>query len=888
MRVTNDIKLYDDVNADPNYQYLNVSLNLEEKFEQSSRFEMKNASMVYIGKPIKFHGGTSYDDIMNCNYLIIKRQNYYYGCFIDDVKYLNDGVVEILYTLDVWNTYKNRLNIINNPIVERKSIQGNPNYGYPTNGLTDPLMINNPASALIDTYTPGNYNYDPDNYNYDGGLYYLVYASYHPTTSDVNDINVELTKYSIVQSGPTGGNSFNDYRGSEINSKISDNESSKKVTDYEIKYYTSLSDIILDDTLWTANGSRILSIEVRPGTLKRNNGDTIYGKISSDKSITTLNKEGFINIGNVSYGYPYSNLKIHTGDNKIEINPYSSVNDHGQLGYKVIDSVFPRTNPVFIIEGANDSKASSPYSSYTLTNTNSRSIDAFSDGSTAFYFSNRNRIKAKVDNLIIDLLGTIKKHYTSFLPDVTKYNYNNNVSKKILDLNNTNKLNNLVTTNKANKDNFITNLAKQKEAFLNKLNAGVDNLKLEQTLDNIVLNASMDLKTELNTINNNYETSLAENTYNNNSSNLSSNQAKQKDAFNSSQKAVVDNLENSVKNGALKNNDTSKELKDAIVEIRMISDLGNIINGGLSEAVENLAKYFLNAMINGVIDKTVALVINQKQHDYAETIINNNLAVNKDNLSRTQKASLLGFDTGQEIATNSLNNSYANQKLSIKNSYDKSTDTIKAEKTNNSDVLDSKHSTQFSVLTTNNAVSENSYAVDQQVSINNLNNSISNSERNTKNDITTSESVFNASQDIIINNIFYSLQASSEAMMIDIENTITKFNNSINGELRDYQYSTTQISSGDGLQNILTHKLNLYFDYYEQQDFEKTQNSNISETYGSYVYKHPDSSKLIDLCTDGGYCKTINLKLGTSVPLQALTKIENAFNNGVWFIKKDA
>lgn len=888
MRVTNDIKLYDDVNADPNYQYLNVSLNLEEKFEQSSRFEMKNASMVYIGKPIKFHGGTSYDDIMNCNYLIIKRQNYYYGCFIDDVKYLNDGVVEILYTLDVWNTYKNRLNIINNPIVERKSIQGNPNYGYPTNGLTDPLMINNPASALIDTYTPGNYNYDPDNYNYDGGLYYLVYASYHPTTSDVNDINVELTKYSIVQSGPTGGNSFNDYRGSEINSKISDNESSKKVTDYEIKYYTSLSDIILDDTLWTANGSRILSIEVRPGTLKRNNGDTIYGKISSDKSITTLNKEGFINIGNVGYGYPYSNLKIHTGDNKIEINPYSSVNDHGQLGYKVIDSVFPRTNPVFIIEGANDSKASSPYSSYTLTNTNSRSIDAFSDGSTAFYFSNRNRIKAKVDNLIIDLLGTIKKHYTSFLPDVTKYNYNNNVSKKILDLNNTNKLNNLVTTNKANKDNFITNLAKQKEAFLNKLNAGVDNLKLEQTLDNIVLNASMDLKTELNTINNNYETSLAENTYNNNSSNLSSNQAKQKDAFNSSQKAVVDNLENSVKNGALKNNDTSKELKDAIVEIRMISDLGNIINGGLSEAVENLAKYFLNAMINGVIDKTVALVINQKQHDYAETIINNNLAVNKDNLSRTQKASLLGFDTGQEIATNSLNNSYANQKLSIKNSYDKSTDTIKAEKTNNSDVLDSKHSTQFSVLTTNNAVSENSYAVDQQVSINNLNNSISNSERNTKNDITTSESVFNASQDIIINNIFYSLQASSEAMMIDIENTITKFNNSINGELRDYQYSTTQISSGDGLQNILTHKLNLYFDYYEQQDFEKTQNSNISETYGSYVYKHPDSSKLIDLCTDGGYCKTINLKLGTSVPLQALTKIENAFNNGVWFIKKDA
>lgn len=888
MRVTNDIKLYDDVNADPNYQYLNVSLNLEEKFEQSSRFEMKNASMVYIGKPIKFHGGTSYDDIMNCNYLIIKRQDYYYGCFIDDVAYLNDGVVEINYTLDVWNTYKNRLNIINNPIVERKSIQGNPNYGYPTNGLTDPLMINNPASALIDTYTPGNYNYDPDNYNYDGGLYYLVYASDHPTTSDVNDINVELTKYSIVQSGPTGGNSFNDYRGSEINSKISDNESSKKVTDYEIKYYTSLSDIILDDTLWTANGSRILSIEVRPGTLKRNNGDTIYGKISPDKSITTLNKEGFINIGNVAYGYPYSNLKIHTGDNKIEINPYSSVNDHGQLGYKVIDSVFPRTNPVFIIEGANDSKASSPYSSYTLTNTNSRSIDAFSDGSTAFYFSNRNRIKAKVDNLIIDLLGTIKKHYLPFLPDVTKYNYNNNVSKKILDLNNTNKLNNLVTTNKANKDNFITNLAKQKEAFINKLNAGVDNLKLEQALDNIVLNASMDLKTELNTINNNYETSLAESTYNNNSSNLSSNQAKQKDAFNSSQKAVVDNLENSVKNGALKNNDTSKELKDAIVEIRMITDLGNIINGGLSEAVENLAKYFLNAMINGVIDKTVALVINQKQHDYAETIINNNLAVNKDNLSRTQKASLLGFDTGQEIATNSLNNSYANQKLSIKNSYDKSTDTIKAEKTNNSDVLDSRHNTQTTILDINNAVSETNYNVGQQVSINNLNNSISNSERNTKNDITTSESVFNLSQGINSNNIFYSLQASSEAMMIDIENTIIKFNNSINGELRDYQYSTTQISSGDGLQNILTHKLNLYFDYYEQQDFEKTQNSNISETYGSYVYKHPDSSKLIDLCTDGGYCKTINLKLGTSVPLQALTKIENAFNNGVWFIKKDA
>lgn len=883
MRVTNDIKLYDDVNADPNYQYLNVSLNLEEKFEQSSRFEMKNASMVYIGKPIKFHGGTSYDEIMNCNYLIIKRQNYYYGCFIDDVKYLNDGVVEINYTLDVWNTYKNRLEIINNPIVERKSIQGNPNHGYPTNGLTDPLMINNPASALKKTFTA---------YNYDEDTCYLVYASEHHTTSYVNGVNVELTKNSIAQSGPEGGNSFNDYRRSEINSKFIDNGSSKKVTDYEIKYYSSLSDIVLDDTLWTANGTRILSIEVRPGLLKRGNktsGETLYSKEVPYESIVTIGDNGSINIcdSGVDYGYPYSNLKIHTGDNKIEINPYSSLNDEGQLSYEVIDSVFPRTNPVVIIEGANDSKASSPYSSYTLTNTNSRSIDAFSDGSTAFYFSNRNRIKAKVDNLIIDLLGTIKKHYTPFLPDVNRYNYNNNVNKKILDLNNTNKLNNLVTTNKANKDNLTTNLAKQEEAFINKISAGVDNLELEQKLDNIVLNASMDLKTELNTINNNYETSLAENTYNNNSSNLSSNQAKQKDAFNSSQKAVVDNLENSVKNGALKNNDTSKELKDAIVEIRMISDLGNIISGGLSEAVENLAKYFLNAMISGVIDKTVALVINQKQHDYAETIINNNLAVNKDNLSRTQKASLLGFDTGQEIATNSLNNSYANQKLSIKNSYDKSTDIIKAEKTNNSDVLDSRHQTQTTILHINNAVSETSYDIDQQVSINNLNNSISNSERNTKNDIATSESVFNASQGIISNNIFYSLQSSSEAMMIDIENTITKFNNTINGELRDYQYSTTQISSGDGLQNIATHKLNLYFDYYEQQYFEKSQNAHISETYGSYVYKHPDSSKLIDLCT-GGYCKTINLKLGTSVPLQALTKIESAFNSGVWFIKKDA
>ena len=883
MRVTNDIKLYDDVNADPNYQYLNVSLDLKEKFEQSSRFEMKNASMVYIGKPIKFHGGTSYDEIMNCNYLIIKRQDYYYGCFIDDVTYLNDGVVEINYTLDVWNTYKNRLEIINNPIVERKSIQGNPNHGYPHNGLTDPLMINNPASALKKTFTA---------YNYDEDVCYLVCVSEHPTTPYVNDVNVELNKYSIVQSGPKGGNSFNDYRGSEINSKFSDNGSSKKVADYEIKYYTSLSDIVLDDTLWTANGTRILSIEVRPGLLKRNNwtsGETLYSKKVPYESIVTLGANGSINISDsgVNYGYPYSNLKIHTGDNKIEINPYSSVNDYGQLSYEVIDSVFPRTNPVFVIEGANNSKANSPYSSYTLTNTNSRSIDAFSDGSTSFYFSNRNRIKAKVNNLIIDLLGTIKKHYTSFLPDTTKYNYNQNVNKNILDLNNTNKLNNLVATNKANKDNLITNLAKQKDAFIKKIGAGADNLELQQKLDNIVLNASMDLKTKLNDINNNYETSLAKNTYDNNSSNLSSNQAKQKDAFNSSQKATVDNLVNSAENGALKNNDTSKELKDAIVEIRMISDLGNIISGGLSEAVENLAKYFLNAMINGVIDKTVALVINQKQHDYAETIIKNNLAVNKDNLSRTQKASLLEFDTGQTVARNNFNNSYANQQLSIKNSYDKATDNISAEKANQSDVLDRKHSTQSSILHINNAVSENSYAVDQQVSINNLNNSISNSERNTKNDITTSESVFNASQDIISNNIFYSLQSSSEAMMIDIENTITKFNNTINGELRDYQYSTTQISSGDGLQNIATHKLNLYFDYYEQQDFEKTQNSNISETYGSYVYKHPDSSKLIDLCT-GGYCKTINLKLGTSVPLQALTKIESAFNSGVWFIKKDA
>lgn len=180
-----------------------------------------------------------YSDCLKCNYLAFQNPNYsnkWFYAFIDNVKYINDSVVRITFTIDVWATFYDDLTFndcfvirehTNDDTIGANTQPENVELGeYITMDVTDFNELNPYGYMILFTKEDSSGNKAPNSTNYGGiwmpgGAYYTksqkvfdnIIASYQDGRSDyiylvytvpdvfVDKANMRDTKY-VGQSMP--------------------------------------------------------------------------------------------------------------------------------------------------------------------------------------------------------------------------------------------------------------------------------------------------------------------------------------------------------------------------------------------------------------------------------------------------------------------------------------------------------------------------------------------------------------------------------------------------------------------------------------------------------------------------------------------------------------
>lgn len=115
-RKFSNIKLYKAQSLDNTYKRVidwQTGRDLDNWLDKHPHVEMNNSAYQNISKTIRWDSKIlSFNELQNYNYLRIENHDEFtdsvmcYYAFVTDYLYVNDGVTQISFSLDVWNTYK--------------------------------------------------------------------------------------------------------------------------------------------------------------------------------------------------------------------------------------------------------------------------------------------------------------------------------------------------------------------------------------------------------------------------------------------------------------------------------------------------------------------------------------------------------------------------------------------------------------------------------------------------------------------------------------------------------------------------------------------------------------------------------------------------------------
>lgn len=115
-RKFSNIKLYKAQSLDNTYKHVidwQTGRDLDNWLDTHPHVEMANSAYQNISKTIRWDSKIlSFNELQNYNYLRIENHDEFsdsvmtYYAFVTDYLYVNDGVTQISFSLDVWNTYK--------------------------------------------------------------------------------------------------------------------------------------------------------------------------------------------------------------------------------------------------------------------------------------------------------------------------------------------------------------------------------------------------------------------------------------------------------------------------------------------------------------------------------------------------------------------------------------------------------------------------------------------------------------------------------------------------------------------------------------------------------------------------------------------------------------
>ena len=207
MRETWTIKLYKGVEADPTYKYLPRYIHRDGEIipaEGSTLVaakplcQTKYNSKVIPDRKLRIsyddNSSINFEDLYNANYVTAKIDsdtvNFCYGGFVNNVTYMNNGTVDVDWTIDYWATYGDRLLTSDDPVIVDRSLYGSIEEVLRAEGQTDSeLPVEEPTRKI--------YEYQGKSVTNDKRYkqYYILYC--RPTIADTtNEIkfNQSLTE----------------------------------------------------------------------------------------------------------------------------------------------------------------------------------------------------------------------------------------------------------------------------------------------------------------------------------------------------------------------------------------------------------------------------------------------------------------------------------------------------------------------------------------------------------------------------------------------------------------------------------------------------------------------------------------------------------------------
>lgn len=516
------VKLYKNVKVDPTYKHL---VKFDSK-SASADYTMKNANIVKIGQKEAIRFDTSkendfpsYYDFTTCKYAEIdvnSTPSKIYA-FITQVDYNNPKTILIHYDIDYYNTYcVNNYSGLSLAFIERSGLydadEDNIKQSDSSLPAGEPSVLRK-SNLLVKNMSPSILIYYRALQGSAGGVSLNKYTVKDDQGQN-KSFNYTLKDQLSTNDSQQITGSYNDVSDHKLDSaKVNTNLNPNANQTSELKYkqvsydQAGMVSLFNDDALWSASGSTIVGAELREGAPDIDNVDKDG---SYDVSFTSDSVNNDFKLPAYLHKKPFMNYKIESRFGSLDVDPAQINADN--ISVKGYDSVLPHSHTIWRVEGYPDSSWNG---STTFVDSQDRGIDLFVDGSFGHFYSQRNRINAKISNFIRSYNAKFDSLYASFATQVLATQNGNKAQKAAYDnskfakqatlkASNQTALHNLDNSNEAattnlNRSNSTSVSNFQAQTALQQANLARSNEKSIDTLDNNLQLTNKNLDNSYNT-----------------------------------------------------------------------------------------------------------------------------------------------------------------------------------------------------------------------------------------------------------------------------------------------------------------------------------------------------------------------------------------------------
>ena len=823
------VDLYRGVKVDPSYgQLCLIDIN-----NYKPILSMTEASIVKLGNPIRFNlKGNNYINLFNCNYINVTLGDGGFKAFVTDIKYINDGVIEIYYDLDYLNTYQesfeNSSLFVNQTTALLDNV--NPVLDTPTLDHTAPSTLLGSKSVkatdaeiivyYADTKNSASVKLPTITHSDDLGK-----SSQGKPNDNANPFLSRLTGVRANVNDSSYGNkdSYNfglyHLKGSSIKSGT----------------YPDFETMMLDPNLWNSDGSsKIIRAELHEK----------YGNDVNTTAVLDVNDLLTKNDPFGNYHNPFYKYILNIGNTTKEIPSRFMDKFKLTVNHKYSDA--PGSPDLFILSSNGQDHVDANTITMPVMTT-----PLVISGTWAKFYKQRNRLNADAQNLVNNINTKIK----NFLLSTNTGLYNASQSKSLADLT-ADVSNKYAKTNNANAYTKTTNVINN--------NYDQDTQALEYSQNQAKKAIANTLSTSLTNLNRQNETTL---------NNIKASQANELNNLGKTQTLKQNNLSlnQSVQTNSLLNNFNTDVQKINIQALNKFfkEGAGALLSGTIKTALLAV----LTTMITGAADVDTAIRLNDLSYHGGHGADDPSGAEQR--LKKMLQAQIKALETTQGVELDNLKASQAVELSNTTRSQDASVYTTQnnANTSYANKLLDLQ--TQSNSLNVANA--KTTYNAKQDNDLANLNADVARNQAKENNQNNYNNSYYT---------ITYALVVESEKLYNDIDTEIKNFNNKVNALIADTRADVVNLGGNDDRGQLSAGLRDITLSVYYQGPDIQAENQRLRQQYGVTVNKEENIKNIINtVVTDNNndpyiYIKGQNIRGMYDMPASGRAKLVSALERG--------